>query len=89
METAEAAARTVEAAVAADVTRMPVIKTTTTKATHKGVNITVLSEQKGRAKIFSCLNDTGRSKLSVQWFSTQGEAIANERREIDAVLATR
>jgi hypothetical protein len=65
------------------------IKTTTTKATYRGVNIAVFSDNQGRGTIYSCTNDTGRQKTLVQWFATQGEAIANERREIDAVLTAR
>jgi len=62
------------------------IKTTTTKATHRGIEISVLSENNGQGTTFSCTNGTGKSKAIPKWFATQGEAIANERNEIDAVL---
>jgi hypothetical protein len=61
-------------------------KITTTKATHLGYQITVLSEMQDRTTLFACTNDTGRQKHAQQWFPSQGEAIANERREIDVAL---
>jgi len=62
------------------------IKTTTTKATHRGIAITVMSENSGYKTTYSCTNDAGKPKPITVWFATQGEAIANERNEIDAVL---
>jgi len=61
-------------------------KVTTTKATHRGIVITVISESIGHVMTYSCTNNSGRPKLTERWFATQGEAIANERHEIDAVL---
>jgi len=62
------------------------IKITTTKATHRGIAITVLSDNTGQGTKYSCTNEAGAPKGIVSWFPTQGEAIANERHEIDAVL---
>ena len=62
------------------------IKTTTTKATHRGIEINVLSESNGHVTMYSCTNSTGRNKVIPRWFATQGEAIAKEREEIDMVL---
>lgn len=62
------------------------IKETTTKATHRGIAITVMSYNCGHGTTYSCANASGRPKAVVRWFETQGEAIANERNEIDAVL---
>jgi hypothetical protein len=62
------------------------IKVTTTKATHRGIEIKVISENNGHGTTYSCTNGTGKPKIMVKWFPTQGEAIAREREEIDAVL---
>lgn len=62
------------------------IKVTTTKATHRGIEIVVLSDNNGHGTTYSCTNNTGKSRMMERWFATQGEAIANERLEIDAVL---
>ena len=62
------------------------IKKTTTTATHRGIEITVMSENNGYGVRYSCTNNSGRAKITETWFTTQGEAIANERHEIDAVL---
>jgi hypothetical protein len=61
-------------------------KVTTTKATHRGIEIAVMSENTGHGTTYSCTNTSGRPKLIDKWFATQGEAIANERLEIDEVL---
>jgi len=61
-------------------------KVTTTKATHRGIEITVMSDNNGHGTTFSCTNNSGRPKMVQKWFPTQGEAIANERHEIDEVL---
>jgi hypothetical protein len=61
-------------------------KTTTTRATHLGYRIVVISDTGDHGTVYSCTNNTGRRKLTEQWFATQGEAIANERREIDLAL---
>lgn len=65
---------------------MNMIKVTTTTATHRGIEIKVLSENSGHGTTYSCTNNSGKPKMMETWFATQGEAIANERREIDAVL---
>jgi len=61
-------------------------KVTTTKATHRGIEIMVISENSGQGTMYSCSNNSGRPKVLERWFTTQGEAIANERHEIDAML---
>ena len=66
--------------------RREMIKVTTTKATHRGIGISVISDNTGQGMKYSCTNDCGKPKAIVSWFPTQGEAIANERHEIDAVL---
>lgn len=60
------------------------IKTTTTKATYRGIEIVVMSENSGHGTTYACTNNSGRPKPAEEWFATQGEAIANERRRIDA-----
>jgi hypothetical protein len=45
-----------------------------------------MSESSGHGTTYSCTNNSGRPKMMEKWFATQGEAIANERLEIDAVL---
>lgn len=62
------------------------IKATTTKATHRGIQIAVMSERTDLGLRYCCTNDCSKPKETEKWFSTQGEAIANERHEIDAVL---
>lgn len=62
------------------------IKLTTTKATHRGVHISVMSERTEIGLRFCCANERSKPKAIEKWFPTQGEAIANERYEIDAVL---
>jgi hypothetical protein len=61
-------------------------KVTTTKATHRGVEITVMSERFDRQTMYSCTNGKSTEGIKVRWFPTQGEAIANERHEIDRIL---
>jgi hypothetical protein len=61
-------------------------KATTTKATYRGIEIMVFSESSGHGITYSCTNNSGRPKIIEKWFATQGEAIANERHEIDAVM---
>jgi hypothetical protein len=61
-------------------------KLTTTKATHRGIEIRVISDNSGRGTSYACTNNCGTPKLNEKWFPTQGEAIANERYEIDALL---
>jgi len=62
------------------------IKSTTTKATYKGVDIIVISENSGHGTKYACTNSTGRPKALAIWFGTQGEALANEREVIDTLL---
>jgi hypothetical protein len=62
------------------------IKVTTTKATYRGIAISVLSQNIGHGTTYSCTNSLGKARAIEQWFPSQGEAIANERNEIDAVL---
>lgn len=61
-------------------------KVTTTKATYRGIEIAVISESSGHGITYSCTNNSGRPRVTEKWFSTQGEAIANERHEIDAMV---
>ena len=63
--------------------RLAVIKATTTKATYRGVDIIVLSENNGHGTMYACTNNSGRPKTLLSWFATQGEALANERDMID------
>jgi hypothetical protein len=58
----------------------------TTKATHRGVDITVMSERFDRQTMYSCTNGKSTGHVEAKWFPTQGEAIANERYEIDRIL---
>lgn len=62
------------------------VKVTTTKATHRGIEIAVMSDNSGHGTTYSCTNNSGKMKMMEKWFGSQGEAIANERLEIDAVL---
>jgi len=62
------------------------IVTTTTKATHRGIEIAVMSERTEHGLRYFCTNGCSKPKVNEKWFMTQGEAIANERHEIDAVL---
>jgi hypothetical protein len=56
---------------------------TTTKATYSGITISVSSDRFGGEKIFCCENSLSGPRREDKWFPTQGEAMANERREID------
>jgi hypothetical protein len=62
------------------------IKATTTKATYRGIEIKVMSDNIGHGTTYSCTNNSGKPKMIEKWFATQGEAIANERHEIDGAL---
>ena len=62
------------------------IEETTTKATHRGIKIAVMSERTDRGLRFCCTNEISKPKPNEKWFMTQGEAIAYERYEIDAAL---
>jgi hypothetical protein len=59
---------------------------TTTKATHRNVEIIVLADRIGHQKMYACTNNRYNKNSEADWFPTQGEAIANERREIDRIL---
>ena len=59
------------------------IRATTTKVTYRGVDIIVISNNEGHGTTYSCTNNSGRPKWRAQWFSTQGEAIANEQEEVN------
>ncbi|MBX2990437.1 MAG: hypothetical protein KF749_04615 [Bacteroidetes bacterium] len=61
-------------------------KTTTTKATYRGVEIVVLSDRVGNITKYACTNSCSAKKGEGEWFRSQGEAIANERYEIDRLL---
>jgi hypothetical protein len=61
-------------------------KTTTTKATHRGIEIAVMSDRIGNSTVYACTNSRDKSKSEGQWFPSQGEAIANERVVIDRIL---
>lgn len=63
--------------------------TTTTRATHRGVEIIVMSERIGHQTMFCCTNGRSSGREEDQWFPTQGEAIANERYRIDSSLGGR
>ncbi len=63
--------------------------TTTTRATHRGVEITVMSDRIGHQTMFCCSNGRSNGRDEEAWFSTQGEAIANERHRIDGSLGAR
>ena len=62
------------------------IKTTTTKATYRGIQILVMCKSSDHGTSYACTNNSGRAKASEAWFSTQAEAIANEKREIDLMV---
>jgi hypothetical protein len=59
------------------------IKSTTTKATYRGVDIIVISENVGHGTKYACTNSSSQPKALVKWFGTQGEALAYERDVID------
>jgi hypothetical protein len=59
---------------------------TTTKATHRGVDIFVMTDKIGYQTMYTCSNTSSRGILEEKWFPTQGEAIANERYVIDRIL---
>lgn len=62
------------------------IKSTTTKATYKGVDIIVISENNGHGTKYACTNSSGRRRDLESWFGTQREALANEREVIDTMI---
>jgi hypothetical protein len=56
---------------------------TTTKATYMGIAISVSSERFDGKTMFCCGNSLSGPRAEDKWFEGQGEAIANERHEID------
>ncbi len=56
---------------------------TKTKATYRDVEILVSSQQFEQGTMFCCSSSVRRAQGEDKWFKTQGEALANERREID------
>jgi hypothetical protein len=65
------------------------MKTTTTRATHCGVEIIVMSDRIGNQTMYCCTNGLSNGRDEGQWFPSQGEAIANERVRIDRTLGQR
>ncbi|MBP1648799.1 MAG: hypothetical protein H6Q30_2244 [Bacteroidetes bacterium] len=65
---------------------LSMIKATTTKATYRGIDIIVISSNDGHGTTYSCTNNSGRPRLPAKWFSTQAEALANEKEEINLFL---
>jgi hypothetical protein len=65
------------------------MKKTTTRATHCGVEIIVMSDRIGAQTMFCCTNGLSNGREEEQWFPSQGEAIANERLRIDRRLGQR
>jgi hypothetical protein len=50
---------------------------------YRGIEFVVISDYNGHGTTFACTNNSGKPRLDEKWFSTQGEAIANERNVID------
>ena len=65
------------------------MKTTTTKATHCGVEIIVMSDRIGYQTMHCCTNSLSIGREEGAWFPSQGEAIASERLRIDRILGQR
>jgi len=59
---------------------------TTTKATYREIDIAVFSGQFGGNKVYCCASSLIGQRKEDKWFPTQGEALANERRDIDMKL---
>jgi len=59
---------------------------TKTRATYRGVDITVSCDRINGRMMYTCRNSAAGVKQEEQWFLTQGEAIANERYVVDRVL---
>jgi hypothetical protein len=64
----------------------PMKDLTTTKATYRDIAITVSFDRFGGNRVFSCASSLVGQRKEDKWFPTQGEAIANERRDIDTKL---
>jgi hypothetical protein len=56
---------------------------TTTKATYRDIEISVSSKRFENKTMFCCSSSVRGPHAEDKWFDTQGEALANERREID------
>jgi hypothetical protein len=56
---------------------------TTTTATYSKVTITVSSDRIGGNTMFCCENSLSGRHTQDKWFATHGEAISNEKLEID------
>jgi len=59
---------------------------TTTKATYREIAITVSSDRFGGNRVYCCASSLVGPRQEDKWFPTQGEAIANERHDIDTKL---
>ena len=59
---------------------------TTTKATYRDIDITVSFDRFGGNSVFCCSSSLIGQRHEDKWFATQGEAIANERHDIDTKL---
>ena len=59
---------------------------TTTKATYRDIAITVSFDRFGGNRVFCCSSSLVGKRQEDKWFPTQGEALANERRDIDTKL---
>jgi hypothetical protein len=57
---------------------------TTTKAFYRDNEIAVYSDRFCSERVFCCSSSFVGQRKEDKWFSTQGEALANERRDIDA-----
>jgi hypothetical protein len=59
---------------------------TTTKATYRDIDITVSFDRFGGNRVFCCASSLVGQRKEDKWFPSQGEAIANERHDIDTKL---
>ena len=59
---------------------------TTTKAMYRDIAISVSSDRIGVTTMFCCATKFRGPSSEEKWFETQGQAIANERNEIDGKL---
>lgn len=59
---------------------------TTTRATHRGIDIRVVADTDDNGNTYSCTNNSAKLKKTKKWFATQREALASERQEIDSIL---
>jgi len=56
---------------------------TTTKAVYSGVTISVSADRFDGKAMFCCANSLEGPHREDKWFETQGQAMANERQQID------